>query len=677
MASILSRISTSTSEAPPPPYTSQDPTTSPPLINFPTSYHVGKSQATFTNVHELKLHLKVLAAFHQLRQNVEADSGGWAGRLEPKARWSCFVNVAVGRLADLVKDMTGSYLDPVPVLPLDVMLVLHAYQLNPGRYEEDCLRSIPLLGRLRGWVLEHGSKTIEEDTLAQLVDEADETAWLRLTKTCFDPYRNFTETKGCVVLDPKTSTSYTMPWINEEGTGYAQQGFSFAGPRGEVWTHEWLGILKLAGDMYATHDFPACVLAGTIQTPYVSTKTRRSMFVAHKVRNLMPVKYSSSAHDLANMMGGNRKGARVTLTLALGKKNQKGVDTILSCYTRGEPFSLDLAMAVLRQGTFIDKVHNLGWLDPSRFESDDTLLNRSVARYHAFMDLLSSSSSMFCVPTLDIDLAWHTHQLTRRYDVDICRYVGRFVDHDDKVEENALATGFDNTARAWQVRFGVPYFSCGCPPPPPPASLSRLTSRLSSRQSSAFPPGTLHPLPAFRSTLDSNEAQATHASEHNSLYLPNYSEAKKKRDKRMLETQGRRRKEQNLRRGKGGSQAGAGHEVAFLAAVPLAATYGPVGYPIPAGGCCSFSGNTAGGTSDSVSSGGACALVPVHPAAPAVRPPVVVGAAAPQAFAAAGGPEEMVVVGAVEAGVEAVADVVEAVGAAGTEAQASRRIVEG
>lgn len=31
-------------------------------------------------------------------------------------------------------------------------------------------------------------------------------------------------------------------------------------------------------------------------------------------------------------------------------------------------------------------------------------------------------------------------------------YVGRFVDHDDKVEENTLSNGFDKTAKAWRVR---------------------------------------------------------------------------------------------------------------------------------------------------------------------------------------------------------------------------------
>lgn len=44
----------------------------------------------------------------------------------------------------------------------------------------------------------------------------------------------------------------------------------------------------------------------------------------------------------------------------------------------------------------------LGWTRPERFADDDILLKRCIARYHAFIDLMASSPSSFCVPTLDI-----------------------------------------------------------------------------------------------------------------------------------------------------------------------------------------------------------------------------------------------------------------------------------
>lgn len=47
-------------------------------------------------------------------------------------------------------------------------------------------------------------------------------------------------------------------------------------------------------------------------------------------------------------------------------------------------------------------MHALGWTRPGRFDEDEVLLQRSVARYHAFLDLISRTPSTFFVPTLDI-----------------------------------------------------------------------------------------------------------------------------------------------------------------------------------------------------------------------------------------------------------------------------------
>ena len=85
---------------------------------------------------------------------------------------------------------------------------------------------------------------------------------------------------------------------------------------------------------------------------------------------------------------------------------------------------------------------------------------------------MAESPGSFFVPTLDIDLAWHTRQLlARRYQKECLHLVGRYVDQyvvsdlrvrttvvnyflysDDKVEEDKLATSFDMTCRTWQVR---------------------------------------------------------------------------------------------------------------------------------------------------------------------------------------------------------------------------------
>lgn len=90
----------------------------------------------------------------------------------------------------------------------------------------------------------------------------------------------------------------------------------------------------------------------------------------------------------------------------------------------------------------------LGWLKSGAFREADKLeiLEHSVMRYHAyafvtsrcvsylilflsFLDLMTAYPSSMLVPTLDIDLVWHTHQLmASRYSVDCEMYIGHYVD---------------------------------------------------------------------------------------------------------------------------------------------------------------------------------------------------------------------------------------------------------
>ncbi|GAA5858863.1 hypothetical protein JCM8547_007131, partial [Rhodosporidiobolus lusitaniae] len=196
------------------------------------------------------------------------------------------------------------------------------------------------------------------------------------------------------------------------------------------------------------------------------------------------------------------------------------------------------------------------------------------------------------------------------------RYCGRFVDHDDKVEENALATSFDETARAWQMRFGVPYSTCGCPLPSQPF-ISRLVSKLGLASTSSIPSAALTSL-----SPSPDDADVTHASEHNSLVLPAHPSAVKKRNARMKELEARQRKadrevEKQIKRSE---KDGSGfveeeeverrrreHDAAFFYPYPLMPYYGPVGYPVAVGGCCSIDGNSAQTSADnSGGSGSAC-----------------------------------------------------------------------
>lgn len=79
---------------------------------------------------------------------------------------------------------------------------------------------------------------------------------------------------------------------------------------------------------------------------------------------------------------------------------------ILRHYSFPGPFSIELTAAVMRQSSFIQKMVAMGWAGPGQFRNDIAPLVRSVARYHAFLDLLSATPGGICVPTLVLHAAY-------------------------------------------------------------------------------------------------------------------------------------------------------------------------------------------------------------------------------------------------------------------------------
>ena len=83
-------------------------------------------------------------------------------------------------------------------------------------------------------------------------------------------------------------------------------------------------------------------------------------------------------------------------------------------------FGIDLVGAVIRQGSFVEKMHSIDWLVTSsaifncklnstyRLHSPATTstMARLVVKYERFFKLMGSHAGKLAVPTLDVDLAW-------------------------------------------------------------------------------------------------------------------------------------------------------------------------------------------------------------------------------------------------------------------------------
>lgn len=123
-------------------------------------------------------------------------------------------------------------------------------------------------------------------------------------------------------------------------------------------------------------------------------------------------------------------------------------------------FALELGGAVIRQGTFVDKMKNLDWLHSPA--ARDTMA-RLLTKYIRFMGIIAANPLHVAVPTLDVDLAWHTHQLSPKayyiYTVETCK---KFIDHDDKIAEDKLSDAFEWTSKTYEKYYNEVYSECTC-----------------------------------------------------------------------------------------------------------------------------------------------------------------------------------------------------------------------
>ncbi|KAG8896555.1 hypothetical protein FRC01_011726, partial [Tulasnella sp. 417] len=351
--------------------------------------------------------------------------------MKPDERWAVFLQRAVYRFEQWAVRMIGGEgqeevvgdapraLTPNEMPPLDVIMVWHTYMLNPRAYYEDCLRKLPGLLQIGSFPLMQLAGKIDPETLLPLPpSEGRVSAFTSFTGQPFDVPINTTSEETVAVFCPNCYQPNATPWITFKGDGFGQRGYGCICEYCRfMFTRESLGVRRFYEDMEKCIVNPdRFFLANTIVDYHSGTPTEP--------------KWSQT---LTSIVLGLRHGTtRPAPPEALGQQ-------------------IGWTMkAVLRQMKFIDKMVSLGFTEQGRWEEDRDTLTRCVVRYHHFLDLMASTPGNFVVPTLDIDLAWHTHQLLCNSYRKLTEIIGLVPDHDDKVSQGPLSDAYDKTAEAWK-----------------------------------------------------------------------------------------------------------------------------------------------------------------------------------------------------------------------------------
>ena len=100
--------------------------------------------------------------------------------------------------------------------------------------------------------------------------------------------------------------------------------------------------------------------------------------------------------------------------------------------------SMDLIKGMYRQLAFVNKIcsNYEYWTNPA-------VIQTSISRYMKFVNLIASHPGKTMVPTIDIDLAWHTHQtFPERYCAYTKAVLQKILNHDDTIGSDDLGKGF-------------------------------------------------------------------------------------------------------------------------------------------------------------------------------------------------------------------------------------------
>ncbi|KAK0897427.1 hypothetical protein LTR02_010709 [Friedmanniomyces endolithicus] len=476
-----------------------------------------KNQDDFPSSEEVIAHLKLLECFYRLRQQIGStdglfginnsvvtsheSEGALAAELLAKVaerRWAVYLARAVDRfdawLHALLPDAKmarvsqiqsdgekGLLCEPGPANP---PLRFEAHNLPPV---DDCINS---------------------ETFAYRPDNEAESLF---TASTMLPYDNLADARDKAMDCPSCKTTIMVPWttvsaygtkekyttsmlpaaidaVLSQGSGYCDPVFYADCPTcpKTVWTHQRLKAAKFCGDVQLLLE-RGLPLGGTLfGLDGLPGKVAGHKDGSWKGMNLLPndLLYEGLGKTIVDSQYLNRGGlnqnmtsirgvieealrdrsymrrVRQSLSTRLDRAQKIAIRRMMSRYwENSSPFALDLVGAVIRQGSFIEKMHNIDWLHSPALPST---MGRLLTKYQRFVGIMADRLHM-AVPTLDVDLAWHTHQLSPygylNYTVINTK---QFIDHDEKVAETALNDAFAWTSKTYQRLYDEPYSECTC-----------------------------------------------------------------------------------------------------------------------------------------------------------------------------------------------------------------------
>ncbi|RCK64260.1 hypothetical protein Cantr_10429 [Candida viswanathii] len=467
-------------------------------------------------------HLRLLKAFGELKKRVLGDYEKSFDPIKADNRWNLYLTVAVRRFilfisalklrtSKIPKDKTDvekttdsrsrefTKMANELVPPLDVLMVWHAFMLNPMTFYDVFVRNDMYYFVNYPFPLHIIEKYIDGQTFqfmvpddlkknyvaflsefthddADLQYDIDPTSFHEQMVTIYCPFKGEPITEPVPLTAPNNRGFGDLGFMTSSTGDYRYRSLHhwYGGP--ETITRDVLRLIILDYDVRKDG-----YLEGIFK--YYSKVTAAPQYSRRspKMINDAIVESVITAARLCFLLKSQMLKVRdgfptlqniLRLVRSPNGKRRTAESLILERYLRFNVISLtvpnavqigeDLVACVLRQEKFAEKVNSFDWLRSLVLEE---ALEESLVRYGRYFTLLTSKSlKRSLVPTLDIDLMWHTHQLMLYGYIRDCKYspCQTVIDHNDDVGKSCLDDGFAHTARLYKDKYKEDYSICLC-----------------------------------------------------------------------------------------------------------------------------------------------------------------------------------------------------------------------
>lgn len=415
--------------------------------------------------------------------------------------------------------------------PLDILIVWHSFLLNPKSCYDNFVRlqflqfsNYPFPMKLINQSIDsnfeyHPNKLLQEnylDIISRFTAESTDLVYTIPDFNISQPLVNI----YCPICS--SVLAYDYPWTTNENTGFGDKGFTYTlnnsvckCPFSPIITHDELRKRQLYADVKSDKCLPGVfknwseVISSSSQS--MNDPMNISLCIKTIIKQTISLDEDFQKSSLATFATGFRsKVYRLEIKLIL--RNYLQIGLIHLAVNHGMFISDDLLGCIIRQERFIEKINNSSWL----FSPDlKPSIDESIVRYDRFLQLVIESNEML-VPTLDIDLVWHTHQLSQFFYFNHFDSKSGVIDHEDKVEAVVLDSNFKNTVKLYQSKFKSDYSKCIC--------WYCVSAKGKSSSRSLFKKSTK------KSTSNSNGDSITHTSIHPSIDLPTATSIEKREE---------------------------------------------------------------------------------------------------------------------------------------------------